>query len=102
MLPSPRILLVLVGALLVTSVGLVDAAIGGQADLVVVFAVAAALQLVALVGLRAGPRAVHLRTDLAVWADRHAAATGEPTERLVARCVAAYRTGLTADSGEPR
>lgn len=99
---APRNVLALVVALLVTSVGMVDAAIGGQVDLVVVLAVAAALQAVALVGLWAGPRPVHLRADLAAWAERHAVATGEPAERIVARCVAAYRAGLTVDSGEHR
>lgn len=102
MLRSPRSLVVLGGALLVTSVGIVDAAIGGQRDLIVVFGVVAVLQLVALVGLWAGPQPVNLRADLAAWADQRAAATGEPTERIIDRCVAAYRAGLTTDTGEAR
>jgi hypothetical protein len=100
MISVQRNVIALVLALLVTSVGLVDAAIGRQGDLVAIFGLAGALQLVALAGLRAGHRPVRLRPDLSAWVDEHAAATGEPAQRLADRCVAAYRAGLTADRGE--
>jgi hypothetical protein len=97
MIAARRNALLLSLALVATAVGLVDAVIGGQADFVVVFVLAGLLQAAVLVGLRSGPRPVLLRADLAAWVYEHTAATGEPADRLVDRCVAAYRAGLTAE-----
>lgn len=88
--------LVLALALLVTSVGLFEAALGDNWDLFVVLAVAVGLQLALFTGWWAGRRSVDLRADLAAWLDEQAMATGEPAERLLDRSVAAYRAGLAA------
>lgn len=91
-----RTTLVLILALLVTSVGLFEAAIGRNGDLLAVLAVAVGLQLALLAGARTGRRAVDLRADLATWIDDHALSTGEPAHRLLDRCVAAYQAELSA------
>jgi hypothetical protein len=85
MMSVQRNILALVLALLVTLVGLVDAAIGRQGDLVAIFGLAAALQLVALAGLRGVHRPVRLRPDLSAAAagllNRACAATKAATAK---------------------
>lgn len=75
-------------------VGVVDALIARDGDLVVVFVVVAVLQFGLFVGALVGRRLVSVRHDLATWLDEQSAVTGEPVSRIVDRCVAAHRAGL--------
>ena len=92
-----RTAVLLVVALVATTVGLVDGVRDGDSDLTLLFTGLALVQAAALVTALLGHRGVRLRPDLTAWLDRQAAATGEPVERLADRCVAAYRAGLTDD-----
>jgi hypothetical protein len=74
--------------------GALDAARGGDFDLVVVFGVVVGLQVVLLWRVATGRLPVAVRADLVAWLrDRHAL-TGEPLERIADRCVADYRATL--------
>ncbi|MCF6734328.1 hypothetical protein [Blastococcus sp. KM273129] len=91
----PRLLPLLLLALLGVLVGAVDAARGGDGDLVVLLAAVGVVLAAALVLVLRSRHRIALRPDLATWLRRRAAATGEPADRLADRCVAAYRAGLT-------
>ena len=94
MAPTDLNKLVLALALVVSAVGALDAAFGGQIDLVVVFALTGVLQLVLLLRLQSRRPAVPLRADLVGWLRDRAAAQGEPIGVVADRCVAACRADL--------
>jgi hypothetical protein len=94
-------LLLLAAAAVGTAVALVDAARSGDTDSVVLLSIVLLLLLALGTSLLRVRSAVLLRPDLGVWLQRQADATGEPAGRLADRCVAAYRAGLTGDTGEP-
>lgn len=95
---SPRMVLVLALAILVSLVGLLDAVVGGTWDFAVVFALAVALQLLLLVQAPNGRVVLTVRRDLAAWASDRAVATGESPDEVVDRCVAAVRADLVDPS----
>jgi hypothetical protein len=86
--------LILAMAVVVSMVGALDAAVGGQLDLVVVFVLATVLQLTLLLRLQSRRPAVPLRADLVGWLRDRAAAQGEPIGAVADRCVAACRADL--------
>lgn len=86
--------LILAASVVVSAVGAVDALIGGTYDLVVVFVLAAVLQLGLLVRLQSRRPAVPLRADLVAWLGDRAAEQGEPIGVIADRCVAACRADL--------
>ncbi len=94
MTPTLRHKVLVVLAALAASVGIVDAGMAGQWDLVAVFA----LVLIPLVGLFGalewGRQAVPLRRDLATWLRDRSALTGEPLSIVADRAVAAQRAAL--------
>ena len=98
--PTQRNKLLGVLVAVITVVALVDAALAGTWDLVVVLGLGLLAQLGLIVSLHAPRATVSLRGDLFQWMDERAAATGEPVERIADRCVAAYRAELTGQSEE--
>lgn len=97
MIAAQRHALLLLLSVLVSAVGLVETVTGQNWDVAVLLAVVTVLQLVVLVGLRTRRGSVGLRADLTTWVHEQAAATGEPAQRVVDRCVAACRAGLVVD-----
>lgn len=85
---------VLVLSAVVTSVGVIDAAAGGDVDLLVVLALSLLLQAVLLARLQGRRPAVPLRADLVAWLRTRAAEDGEPLGAVADRCVAACRADL--------
>lgn len=94
MLPTPTNRAVLVLTAAVALVGVVDAAVGRNWDLLAVFALIAVLQGVLLLRLSGRRRSVPLRADLARWLRDRAAAEGESAELIADRAVSAYRADL--------
>ena len=94
MAPTDLNRLILLLATVVSLVGALDAVVGGQYDLVVVFGLGAALQLILLLRLQFGRPAVPLRRDLVAWLRQRSAEQGEPLEALADRCVASARAEL--------
>lgn len=86
--------LILAASLVVAAVGAVDAFVGESYDLVVVFVLAAALQLTLLVRLQARRPAVPMRADLVAWLRDRSAEQGEPIGVIADRCVAACRADI--------
>lgn len=94
MAPTDANRLILLLATAVSVVGVLDAAVGGQVDLAVVFGLGAALQLALLLRLQSGRPAVPLRADLVAWLRQRSAEHGEPLEALADRCLATARADL--------
>jgi hypothetical protein len=84
-------------AAVATTTGMVDALVGGTEDLAVVFAVIDVLVLAAMARSLTGRRSVTLRPDLYVWLTRRSAASAEPIDAVLDRCVAAHRDAMHMD-----
>jgi hypothetical protein len=95
MRPSGHRATILVVTLAVAVLGVADAVFSDDWDLVAVFVLLVAVQLLSLAGLQRHRATVTVRRDLSAWLTERAAATGEPADRIADRCVAAYRAGLT-------
>lgn len=90
-----RVLLLL--AMVCSAVGVLDAAISREWDLLVIF-VLTALALVAMwVRLRVHRVDVTLRPDLAHWLEHRAESSGEPFDDVLDRAVASFKHGIVAD-----
>lgn len=85
-------------ALVVAGVGALDALIGREWDLLVVFLLTISLQLILWLRLRANRIPVTIRPDLARWLERQSARSGEPFDDVLDRAVAWYHHGLFVDS----
>ena len=83
--------------LVAASLGVLDAAIGANWDLVVVLGVIAVVTVTDVVRATSGRAPIRLRADLVAWMDRRAAAHGERVEDVADRAVAAYRAGLVGN-----
>ena len=78
----------------ISVVGAVDAGIGGNWDLAVVFVLIAVLQLLLLLRLARRRPAVPLRADLVRWLLDRASSEGESAQVIADRAVGAYRDDL--------
>lgn len=96
---SPRALLVLVLATLVSLVGLVDAVVDRTWDFAVVFGLAIVLLALLLARAPTGRVTLTVRRDLASWAAEQAVATGETPDDVVDRCLAAVRADMADRPG---
>jgi len=94
-IPSLSNKLILIAASLTAVVGVADAAVAGNWDLVAVLGIVLGLQVLLWIRISWGRPAVPLRADLVRWLGDRAVAGGEPLERVADRAVGAYRTGLT-------
>lgn len=83
-----------VATLIVSMVGVVDAAIGQVWDLFVLFLVVAALQLAVIASSLGNRVDVSLRPDLARFVVQRSQRTGEPVDDVVDRSVAWFQHGL--------
>lgn len=92
---SARLMLLL--ALVCSAVGLVDAGIGRQWDLLVIFALTTALLAGIWLRQRVHRVSISLRPDLAHWIEHRAEAAGEPFDDVLDRAVATFRHGIVVD-----
>ena len=83
-------------ATIVAAIGVVDTAIEGDWERLVLFGVLLGILVAVQIRLVTSRRDVAVRTDLVRWLERRAAVTGETREVLADRAIAAYREGLTA------
>jgi hypothetical protein len=86
---------VLLMSSLVLAVGVVDGVASREWDLLAVFAMALALQLLLLARLGGRRPAVPIRRDLVGWLRNQAALGGESMESVADRAISAYRGGFT-------
>jgi hypothetical protein len=101
MIPSITIRALVVTTLLVACIGVLDALVGEDLDLVAVFASIAAVQLLLLFRLGGRRRDTTLRADLARWVRDQASTHGESSDAVLDRAVAAYRAELLGPTGSP-
>lgn len=94
MRPTITVRTMLAAVLVLCAVGITDTATSPDAELTWVFVAIGVLNLFLLVRTWTGRILVPLRADLVRWMARRAAVTGERTEDLADRAVAAYRDGL--------
>ena len=90
-----RIVLLLVAA--VSVVGIVDGIVGGDADVVIMFALTLLGWAVVFLRISWHRPAVPIRADLVRWMESRAVEGGEPIDAVADRAVAAYRRGLTSE-----
>lgn len=93
----------LLALLVVALVGVLDAAIGPQWDLAVLFGLVAVLTSILLLRGLGDRRTVDLRADLAAELLGRSRRTGEPLDQLTDRAVATYLHALAdPDEAAPR
>ncbi len=85
-------------ALIATLVGALDGYISREWDLMVVFLLVAAVQLILWLRQRASRVPVALRSDLAHWLQHRAEVTGDSFDDMIDRAVAHYKHGLYVES----
>lgn len=102
MRPTMFVRTMLIAMIVLCGVGALDSAWGDEWDLVVVFAAVALLAAVLLARTSVSRVLVPIRSDLVRWMAARAAVTGDRTENLADRAVAAYRDGLTGQEHHGR
>lgn len=88
--------LVLLLAVVCAAVGITDAAVSREWDLLVIFVAVAGLLTVLWFRQRLHRVAVTLRPDLAHWLERRAESSGEPFDDVLDRAVASFKHGIVA------
>jgi hypothetical protein len=94
MTPAGSTRVLLAAVLAVAAVGALDAGIGREWELAVLFGAVAVLGLVLLARTRGRRRATTLRADRAAALADRALRTGEPLDQLTDRAVATYLDAL--------
>ena len=89
----------LIGALVFTAVGVLDALLSREWDFLVIFGGIAVALAAFWIRQRAHRISVALRPDLAHWIAARSERSGEPFEDVLDRAVAAYRHGVVTDHG---
>lgn len=89
--PETHVRLAAVAVMMVLAIGVLDATIGGEWDLLAVLVIAGALQLVVVTSVRPGRQVVPIRGDLVRWARERAQRGGEPVGVVLDRAVAHAR-----------
>ena len=97
---STRVLLSI--SLAVTAVGVLDALIGADWDLLAVFGISGLLQSTLWLRQRASRTPVRLRADLAHRLEWQAQRTGEPFDTVLDRAVSWYENGMYGFSSTQR
>ncbi len=88
---------VLSTAVIVNAVGVLDAFIGRDWDLLVVFCLSLSLLLLVWIRARGNRTPVTLRPDLSRLVEHQSQRTGEPFDDVLDRAVAWYHRGLFVD-----
>ncbi|MFV2000146.1 MAG: hypothetical protein ACC654_07260 [Acidimicrobiia bacterium] len=104
MSPTATVRLLVSAVSVVALVGVVDAAIGAEWDLFVLFALILGIGLVLALRLESRRPAVPIRRDLVRWLRDRAAASGEPMSAVTDRAIATFadRYGVVAEVDEAR
>jgi hypothetical protein len=104
MSPTATTRLLVFSAIIVAVVGAIDAGIGGEWDLFVLFV--AILAIAAALGFRLESRrpAIPVRRDLVAWLRDRSSISGEPLSAVTDRAIATYtdRYGVVAEVDEVR
>jgi hypothetical protein len=104
MSPNGTVRLLLTANLVVLAVGVVDAAIGSDWDLFVVFAIGFAIGVALLLRVESRRPSIPIRRDLVSWLRDRASVSGESLGTVADRAIATYaeRYGEVADVDKAR
>lgn len=104
MSPTITTKLLMVSGIVVTAVGAVDAAIGGEWDLFVLFVVALGTATALVLRLESRRPAIPIRRDLVAWLRDRSSISGESLSAVADRAISTYadRYGVVADVDEAR
>ena len=104
MSPTASVRMLVSAAIVVALVGVVDAGIGGEWDLFVLFALVLGIGVGLAFMLESRRPAVPIRRDLVRWLRDRAAASGEPMSAVTDRAIATFadRYGVVAEVDEAR
>ena len=83
--------LLVVATIVAAAAGLVDAAIGGEWDLFLVFAILIALGIALATRIEGRRVSIAIRRDLATWLRNRSAVSGESMAALTDRALGAYQ-----------
>lgn len=104
MYPTGTTKLLVVSGIVIALVGAIDAAIGGEWDLFVLFL--GSLAVATALGLRLESRrpSIPVRRDLVVWLRDRSSISGEPLSSVTDRAIATYadRYGVVAEIDKAR
>jgi hypothetical protein len=89
--PTLTTKLLVVGIVLVTAIGAIEAAIGAEWDLFALFLLGGALSSALLARLEASRPSIPVRRDLVAWLRNRALISGESTGAVADRALSAYR-----------
>jgi hypothetical protein len=96
--------LLAIAAVVVAMVGAIDAAIGGEWDLFVLFIMSLVIGIVLILRFESKRPAIPVRRDLVAWLRDRAAISGEPMSSVTDRAIATFsdRYGVVAEVDEAR
>ncbi len=104
MSPTGIVRVLVVANVVVLTIGSIDAGIGGQWDLFVLFAIGLTLSLALLIRVESRRPAIPIRRDLVVWLRDRASVSGEPLTTVTDRAIATFieQYGVVSDVEEAR
>lgn len=104
MSPTGIVRVLVVANVVVLTIGSIDAGIGGQWDLFVLFAIGLALSLALLIRVESRRPSIPIRRDLVVWLRDRASVSGEPLTTVTDRAIASFieQYGVVSDVEEAR
>ncbi len=104
MSPTGTVRLLVVASAIVLTIGSIDAGIGGQWDLFVLFVISLVISLVLLVRVESRRPAIPIRRDLVAWLRDRASLSGEPLTTVTDRAISTFagRYGVVSDVEEAR
>jgi len=104
MSPTGTVRMLVTAIVVVLVIGSIDAGVGGEWDLFVLFAVGFGLSVALLFRVESRRPAIPIRRDLVAWLRDRAALSGEPLTTVTDRSIATFaeRYGVVSDVDEAR
>jgi hypothetical protein len=104
MSPTGTVRMLVTALVVVLAIGSIDAGIGGEWDLFVLFAIGLGLSVALLLRVESRRPAIPIRRDLVAWLRDRAAVSGEPLTTVADRSIATFaeRYGVVSDVDEAR
>jgi hypothetical protein len=104
MSPTVTTKLLVVSGVVLTIVGAIDSAIGGEWDLFVLFVAALGIAVALVLRLESRRPAIPIRRDLVAWLRDRSSISGEPLSTVADRAISTYadRYGVVAEVDEAR
>ncbi len=104
MSPTGTVRMLVIAIVVVLAIGAIDAGIGGEWDLFVLFIIGLGISVALLLRVESRRPAIPIRRDLVAWLRDRAAVSGEPLTTVTDRSIATFaeRYGVVSDVDEAR